>query len=470
MPVTAAGRLQPQTRPKRRKRLCAIQEWSPTQADWNRSLAHTCGKLALALLATFVFASAGAQSYTAARVEFSDKGTFTQAQLEKASELHAGSSFTQAQLGEAAQRLVDTGYFADMSASLEGPVKSVAVKFTDKPVSLNQMLHVGFLNFVWLTQDEIEAAISARFPLFIDYLPENSPQQDVLKAALTEALAAKSINAQVAYETFEPTLNHSQRELVFEIKEPSIKISNIRLSGVSTALVPFVQKSVNSTARTRYIVGPADETSYDRILAPLLDAGYAAATLTSPSAAPAIKPDGSVDVVISAQLTPRAVYKVSSLTFVGDPLLSAEAFAATATLHAGDLASRKSLIETLTPLDAAYRAKGYMDVVVDAHPALDPAAHSVSYTVTVQPGEQYRVHEITANNLTPAAKADFDRGFLMKPGELYNPAYITSFLKNNTALQALFGYSANFKAHADPAAHTVDVVIDFYRMTARPGR
>lgn len=430
----------------------------------------TCGKLASALLAISVFASAGAQSYTAARVEFSDKGTFTQAQLEKAAGLHVGSSFTQPQLGEAAQRLIDTGYFADMGAALDGPVGSVTVKFTGQPVPLNQMLHVGFLNFVWLTHDEIEAAITARFPLFIDYLPENSPQQDVFKAALTEALAAKSITSQVAYEPFEPTLNHPQRELVFEIKEPSIRISNVHLGGVSTGLVPFVQKSVNATARTRYIVGPADQTSYDRILEPLLDAGYAAATLTNPTAVPTVMPDGSVNVVISAQLAPGGVYNVASLTFAGSPLLSAEAFAATAKLHAGDIASHKALIQTLTPLDAAYRAKGYMDVVVDAHPALDNVASTVVYTVTVQPGEQYRVREITANNLTPAAKADFDRGFLMKSGELYNPTYITSFLEKNTALQALRGYSATFKAYADPVAHTVDVVIDFSPMAAKPGR
>ena len=217
-----------------------------------------------------------------------------------------------------------------------------------------------------------------------------------------------------------------------------------------------MQKSVNATARTRYIEGPADETSYDRILSPLLDAGYAAATLTSPTVVPTTMPDGSVNVVISAQLTPGAVYRVSTLTFAGCPLLSIDAFAGAAKLHAGEIASHKSLIETLIPLDAEYRAKGYMDVVVDAHPALDEVAHTVAYTVTVQPGEQYRVHEVTANNLTPAAKADFDRGFLMKPGELYNPAYIASFLKKNTALQALAGYSAGFKAYADPATHTTE--------------
>ena len=63
-----------------------------------------------------------------------------------------------------------------------------------------------------------------------------------------------------------------------------------------------------------------------------------------------------------------------------------------------------------------------MDVIAEATPVLDPATHQVAYTVTVKPGEQYRVHQVTAENLDPAAQADFDRGFLMKAGELTIPS------------------------------------------------
>jgi outer membrane protein insertion porin family len=104
-----------------------------------------------------------------------------------------------------------------------------------------------------------------------------------------------------------------------------------------------------------------------------------------------------------------------------------------------------------------------MDVIVKATPTADSATHQVAYAVSVMPGEQYRIHELTANNLSDAARTDFDRGFLMKAGELYNPEYATKFLKNNTALRALEGYSASFKAYADTNTHTVDLVITFFR-------
>ena len=222
-------------------------------------------------------------------------------------------------------------------------------------------------------------------------------------------------------------------------------------------LAPLIQKSVNAAAKAPY----SDRTE-DLILAPLRDAGYIQASLSGVTLDPAIA-GGTASVVLSATLNPGDVYHVSAITFAGTPLLSADSFAASEKLHAGDIASRALLSQTLAPLDAAYRRQGYIDVVVEAAPAIDAPTHQVAYTVTVSPGEQYRLHQVAANHLDPAARADFDRGFLMKAGDLYNPEYVTGFLKNNTALRALAGYSFTYKAYADPNTHTVDLVLTFVR-------
>jgi len=324
------------------------------------------------------------------------------------------------------------------------------------------MLHVGFENFVWLTHTEMEDALHAKSPLFLDYLPENSPLADAFNEALTAALTTRGIAAHVAHDTVEPTMLRPERSLEFRISAPSIRVANVKLAGVSTDLVPLIQKSVNSAARTPYDDGLAGVTTADRILAPLFDAGYIQASLSDITLAPTVSGD-SATIVLSATLTPGNIYHVSTLSFAGTSLLSADAFAASAKLHTGDIASRAQLFETLTPLDAAYRRQGYMDVIVEAAPTPDSATHQVAYTVTVKPGEQYRIHGVTANNLDPAAKADFDRYFLQKQGELFNPEYVSGFLKGNTALGTLLPYTAAWKAYADPTTHTVDLVLDFMR-------
>jgi outer membrane protein insertion porin family len=424
----------------------------------------------LSRLAFILFAAtipgAAQLTYTAGKIVFNNPGPYTQAQLEAAAAMHPGASFTADDLGAAAQRLIDSGFFDSAGATLAGDVKKATVLFDIKPIDRAQMLHVGFENFVWLTHAEIDAALSAKAPLFLDYLPENSPLVDTFNAALTAALAAKGITATVSHATAEPTMLRPERSLEFRISSPAIRVANLKLAGVSTGLAPLIQQSVNAAAKNPYNDGLAGQTTEDRILAPLLDAGYIQASLSAVTLTPAVTGD-TASVVLGATLDAGDIYRLSGISFAGTPLLSADSFAASAKLHPGDVASRALLFQTLAPLDAAYRRQGYMDVIIEAAPTPDPATHQVAYTVSVKPGEQYRIHELTADHLDPAARADFDRGFLMKAGELYNPEYVANFLKMNTALRALEGYSASFKAYADPNNHTVDLVLTFVRGIAR---
>jgi outer membrane protein insertion porin family len=412
------------------------------------------------LLSVFAAAmtAAAQKPYTAAKIVFNHPGPYTQAQLESAVGMHPGMKFNAADMGAAAQALVDTGFFSSAGAALaSGPYAAITLVFDIEPIDRAQMMHVGFENFVWLSHAEIKAVLQVKAPLFLDYLPENSPLADVFDKALTDALAGKGVTATVANDTIEPSLFYPERTLEFRIAAPRIRVANVKLSGVEEEFASLIQRSVNAAAKAPY----TDRTE-DLILAPLRDAGYIQASLSGVTLDPTIAGD-SASVVLSATLNPGDIYRVSRLTFAGTPLLSADSFVASEKLHAGDVASRALLLQTLAPLDAAYRRQGYMDVLVEAAPAIDAVTHQVAYTVEVTPGEQYRLRQVTATNLDPAARADFNRGFLMKSGDLYNPEYVTSFLENNTVLRALDGYSFAYTADADPNTHTVDLVLTFFR-------
>lgn len=55
------------------------------------------------------------------------------------------------------------------------------------------MIHLGFENFVWLSSDEILAALHKKAPLFSGYIPESSPLVTDFDAILADALTAKGI-------------------------------------------------------------------------------------------------------------------------------------------------------------------------------------------------------------------------------------------------------------------------------------
>jgi outer membrane protein assembly factor BamA len=171
--------------------------------------------------------------------------------------------------------------------------------------------------------------------------------------------------------------------------------------------------------------------------------------------------DTAIDLDVAATIDEGEVYHLSKLDWPGSPMMSTEAFNAEANLHFGDVASQKTLLQSLGKLEAAYRRKGYMDVVVTATPQLDNTAHTAAFAVAVIPGDQYKLNAVTPLHLNPTQKADFDKTWQLKPGDVYNESYVAEFLHNNSAVKSLEPLTASFKTVANPDAHTVELILEF---------
>lgn len=100
---------------------------------------------------------------------------------------------------------------------------------------------------------------------------------------------------------------------------------------------------------------------------------------------------------------------------------------------------------------------------MQAPATLDPATHQVAYTVRVIPGDQYRLKSIQTAGLSDAQKHEFDANWHMHPGDFYDLTYINTFLRKNTALRSLEGYSGKYRAVADPDTHLVDLTVTFVK-------
>ena len=322
---------------------------------------------------------------------------------------------------------------------------------------------MGFENFVWLSPEELAAAVHHAAPLFHGALPDAGNQADAINAALAAALAAKGADAQVTHTTIEPSTAQPMRAVEFRVEKPFVRVHSIVLQGVSAGMAAAVDALAQKLRGSGYNEGLAGETTQGRLLAPYNDAGYLDAKLTGIHYTTSAASGMTVDVDVAATVEEGTTYRVASLDFAGTPLAPATTLTAAPKLHPGDIASRKLLLDTLAPVDMAYRRQGYMDVVVQSGAVLDHAAHTVAYTVTVIPSEQYRLRNVNATGLDPAARKDFDHGWTMQAGDLYNVQYVTSFLDNNTALRALGAYNFAYKAVADPQTHTVDLALTFVR-------
>jgi outer membrane protein assembly factor BamA len=424
-----------------------------------------CLKYFAAILLSFASVNAVAQ-FTLGMVVYKDAGPYQRDDLDAALGLHSGQALSTAGLQAAAQRLIDTGYFDDVQVKSAGSYKALEITFALKPYGAEHLTPAGFENFVWLSPEELAAVLHKAVPLFHGKLPDAGNQPDAINDALTAALAAKGVTATVTHVTIEPSTVQPMGAVEFRVDQPAVRVHSIVLHGVSPAMTAAIDATAQKLKGSRYNQGLAGATTQGRLLAPYNEAGYLDAKLSDVHYTTSPGTGATVDVDVTATLDEGTAYRVASLDFAGTALAPAATLTSEAKLHPGDIASRKLLLETLAPVDKVYRRQGYMDVVVQPGAVLDRAAHTVAYTVTVVPGEQYRVRSVNATGLDPAARKEFDRTWTMNAGELYNVDYVLSFLSMNTALRALSQYSFGFKTAADPVAHTVDLNLTFIRAGA----
>jgi outer membrane protein insertion porin family len=421
----------------------------------------------LCVILCLTASTALAQQYTVKKLIFDGPTPYSQSALEAAAGLKPGQTIAQADLEAAAQRLVDTGAFTEMQTTLDGPIKAISVVFKLKAVDPSRMLTADFANFIWLPPAELATELQKQVPLFNGTVPEAGNQQDAVLAALKQILAAKGIDATISMTPIAPSPSQPLRLIEYSVARPDIRIHSLTLSGVTPPFAADTDKLVHMLTGTRYTEGVVPTSLSNILLTPYRNAGYQAAAISSLSHTVASSTAARVDLDVAATVEPGDLYHLSHLDWQGSPEMSAQAFTAEAELHPGDVASRKALLLSLSKLEAAFHNKGYLDAVVTATPHLDTTAHTVAFTVAADPGAQYTLKSVTALNLSDAQRKDFDRAWNIKPGDIFNQGYVASFLKNNTALLSLSQMTASFKVVADPDAHTVDLIMTFFKAGGR---
>ena len=383
---------------------------------------------------------------------------YSQVDMQTASGLHPGASLTKDSLQAAAQTLMDTGAFDDLNTSLDGPFKTVTVLFKGKPVP--QRLPGTFDNFGWWQPEELNAELHKRVPLYNGSLPEAGSLSVSAQKALTSMLAEKGVTATVSSVLQAAAPGRPVAALEFSIDSPEIRLQTFDLAGVSPELAPAVAKIVTRHTNQPYSEAGTGSGVREAVLNLYRDAGYLDASLEDLHRS--VGTTGSiVNVKLAATLQAGDIYRATAVTWPGTAVAKPDICDAPGNLHAGDIASQKALHACVTRIANAYKQLGYLDVGVDAAPTIDRSAHHVAYVLSAVPGEQYRLQTVSVTGLNEAQRRDFDRVWHLRQGDLYDPDYPATFLKQNIASPSLTGMMASYKVVADTHAHLVDLTITF---------
>ncbi len=418
----------------------------------------------LRVVSVLVFSAAvpALGQYSIQKIEIHGAAPYTEAEVLAVSGLQAGQRMSHDSLGNAAQHLLDTGVFADAAIELTGTGLARTVQIELKPLAASSLVPATFSNFPWWTAAELDAGLRKAVPFYRGAMPPAGNLPDSVNAALTSMLAAKGVQAVVTNGSVPATNAHPNAAWDFHVESPAVRVGAVHLRGGSIPVrdASALQMVVNRSTGMAYNENPGGLADF--LLAPLRNDGYVDADLTQVMRT--VSPAGSgYTVDYTATIVSGDLYRVGTVAWQATSIYAQDAFDQNSKLHSGEIASRNALLQTEQRIVNAYLHLGYLDAYVDAHPQKDAAAHTVSYALSVTPGEIYHVKSVTPVNLSAAAQQDFDRGWLLKPGAVYDPLYTAKFLTDNTALQNLAGYTASFQAAADSQTHLVDLTINFAR-------
>jgi outer membrane protein assembly factor BamA len=351
---------------------------------------------------------------------------YSEAQIVAASGLQPGQAFDAGALQAATQRLGATGAFDDVEYKYAPAGADTAIEFT--VVEAPKLHRYVFDNFVWFSNQEIEAYLGKRVPLFGDALPESGTVIDDVTAALQELLAANKVEAQAGHTQY-GGLGSANWQHVFTASGPEIKIKSVQFQGVqgmdgavlAQEATPLVGRSYSGlqcdTFGTDTFVPVYRERGYLRV-----ELGKAVARVVGP--APGIS---QYDVEVTFPVEEGLVYNWNSVQWTGNQILATTELDGLMGMSQGALANGKKIDAGWEQVDQAYGKHGYVEAHVKPAPTYDDASRSVSFRAAVSEGPQYHMGTFTVSGPPLAVVQQIQSRWRLKPGAIYDSTYWHDF-------------------------------------------
>ncbi len=411
------------------------------------------GALALAVCSV----RAGAQNYPADKIVFSGS-SLSQGELLRFTGLQPGQ-VTRAAMQAAADRLTGTGLFFNVKYSVDGGTLMFALEPSPGVVP------VEYDNFPWWDDKALNTAVAAQVPLFHGALDPRGTMRDEVTAALVSLLAAKDVRGATVAAAPVSDADGTPVAIRYHIDTPAVVIAAFHIdgySGVWTQPVEAVERSAfreKIDRATRAMLADEVRAAYGKL-------GFVDMRMTEPVWGQPRMVNGEVAVPLTASIQSEGgEYHVAAIHVNGDLFMTQEQFAQSAKLHPGDVADEVLWKQTQEMVEAPYRTRGYLKAKMDAQAVLDRAQHTVDYTITIEPGADYRMGRLTLVNLNDRQRAELMPYWLLHKGDVFNPDLMQQSIREYHQKRApetqsiRAGYRAQWSA--DTVTHIVDVVLTF---------
>lgn len=387
------------------------------------------------------------------------------AQVAELTGLVAGSQVGRTDLQTAADKLVQSGLFSKVSYNFETRTGVVVTYHVEE----SPRIPAYFDNIPWFADSELEDAIRKKLPFFDGTLPAGGSTVDQAAEAIKELIASHGLQVTLEREAIGSPTGEGNVQL-FKVEGPSLRIEKMEFSDASLSDSKAVQQHLTE------IVGKAySRMAIDLFLSEAIRPIYLAKGCLHPKLGPPeIHLTGNPNqklpeqVPVFVPVDPGPIYHWKEVHWTGNVTVSEFTLSGDVGLKAGDIADGMKIEAGWDRAREELAQHGYLDAKVEATPTFDETAHTVSYSVSIREGQQYRLGKMVLTGLSPGAEKKLHAAWPIPEGEIFDKTKYEEFLtKLQLHHEQIFG---ELPLHYETVGHwlqpdansgTVDVLLDF---------
>jgi outer membrane protein assembly factor BamA len=390
----------------------------------------------------------------------------TEATIVSLTGLAPGAQVGKTELQAGADHLLQTGLFANVSYNFQTHDDGVAVTYH---VAEAQLLPVYFDNMPWFSDSEIVEAIRSKIPFYDGHLPAEGALVEQASDAVSALLNAHGLQVSLEHQPVANPVGEGD-VLQFHVQGAAMQIASLTFSDPALAASKLIQQHLGEIEGKEYSRTAIDTFLTEQIRPYYLQQGYLRVKLGPPEVRLSGNPNQKLPerLPVFVPVAAGAIYRWKGAQWHGNSALSEIALSSLLGEKVGAVANGMELEAGWDRIREQYGQKGYLDVKMDATPAYDDAAQTISYTVSIAEGPAYRFGKLVLTGLSLEGERRLRQAWLIDSGATFDKLVFEEFLtKLETHPAKIFG---DLPVHYDGVGHwlqtepkdgTVDVLLDF---------
>jgi outer membrane protein assembly factor BamA len=353
---------------------------------------------------------------------------FSAEQVIAATGLKPGQDFDAKELDAVAERLGKSGAFTDLTYSYvpEGGLMSITFKVEESP----KFRRPVFDNFVWLSDEEIQAGLKRELPLYDGMVPETGGTRDEIPAVLEKLSKEKGVPVRVSLRIQQTSIGDTNWFFMYAAEGAEVKVQSLRFTGDLAVNQGNLQKEVAGLLGGDYSAFQSRLFATAKLLPYYRERGYLEAKVEREEPKILSHTEGShefkVEVVYAVEA--GSVYRWDAAEWSGNPAIAADRLEAATGMKPNDLANGLKIEEGWGAVQKEYGKIGYIEARVFPKAVFDEKNLRVHYRVIVTEGPQYHMGSFAIAGLPSKALERLKDRWRLKPGDVYDASYPLEFV------------------------------------------